>query len=62
MTADRKPVQWGARWIARLEAASPLIRMGSLLLTGLSTALIVLNQYGYDESNRPTAADRRWES
>ena len=52
MTADRKPVKWAARWIARLEAASPLIRMGSLLLTGLSTALIVLNQYGYAQYAR----------
>lgn len=47
MTATRWWVRRAARWMARLEAAAPMIKMGSLVMTGLSTALITLNQYGY---------------
>jgi len=56
MTADRAPVKWAARWMARLEAASPLIRMTSLVATGLSTVLIGLSQYGYESYARPVIA------
>lgn len=56
MTATRPWVKWGARWLARLQAASPLIRMGSLVLTGTSTALLALKQFGYGEMARPFLA------
>lgn len=56
MTADRWWVRLAARWIARVEAVSPLIRMGMLSMTGLSTALIGLKEYGYDEYARPLIA------
>lgn len=49
MTATRAPVQWAARWLARLEAAAPMIKMGSLVMTGISTMLMVLKQYGYGQ-------------
>lgn len=47
MTADRWWVRWGARWLARAHAVSPLVRMGMLVMTGLSTGLITLQQYGH---------------
>lgn len=47
--AVRKPVRIAARWIARAEAVSPLIRMAMLVLTGMSTGLITLKQYGHGE-------------
>lgn len=56
MTADRWWVRLAARWLARVEAVAPMVRMGMLSMTGLSTALIGLKQYGYDEYARPLIA------
>lgn len=47
MTADRWWVRWGARWLARAEAVAPMVRVGMLTMTGLSTALVALKQYGH---------------
>ncbi|MFB6200870.1 MAG: hypothetical protein ABEI98_02555 [Halorhabdus sp.] len=49
MTAERWWVRLGARWLARVEAVAPMIRMGMLTLTGVSTALVALKSYGYGE-------------
>jgi hypothetical protein len=50
------PARWAARWLARLQAVSPILRMAMLSVTGLSTALIGLKQYGYGELARPLIA------
>lgn len=53
MTADRWWVCLGARWLARLEAVSNIIRLWMLTMTGLSTALIGLKDYGYGQFALP---------
>lgn len=52
-TAQRRPVRLAARWLARLEAVSPIIRMAMLTMTGLSTALVALSQYGLKQYAAP---------
>lgn len=47
MTATRWWVRMAARWLARVEAVSDIVRMAMLTLTGLSTATLTLRQYGH---------------
>lgn len=47
--AVRWPVRVAARWLARFEAASSIIQMGSLMVTGVSTFLMMLTDYGLQE-------------
>lgn len=42
------PVRKAARWLARVEAVAPMVRVAMLTLTGLSTALVALKSYGLD--------------
>lgn len=56
MTADRWWVRWGARWLARAEAVGPMIRLAMLGMTGLSTALLTLQQYGHSRYAWPLVA------
>lgn len=49
MTATRWWVRLAARWLARVEAVSDIVRMAMLTLTGLSTATLTLRQYGHGE-------------
>jgi hypothetical protein len=49
MTADRKWVKRGARWLARVDGVSGQIRLAMLGMTGLSTATLTLKQYGHGE-------------
>lgn len=46
-TAERWWVRLAARWLARVEAVSDIVRMAMLTLTGLSTATVALSEYGY---------------
>lgn len=48
MTAGNRVSRWVARWVMRAEAAGNLLRLVFFGLTGLSTALITLKQYGHD--------------
>jgi len=47
MTADRWWVKTAARWLARIDGISGMMRLAMLVMTGLSTALLTLKQYGY---------------
>lgn len=47
MTAERWWVRTAARWLARIDGVSGMIRLAMLGLTGLSTALLTLKQYGH---------------
>lgn len=49
MTADRWWVRQAARWLARVDGVSGMIRLAMLGLTGLSTATLTLRQYGHGE-------------
>lgn len=49
MTAERWWVRLAARWLARVDGVSGMIRLGMLVLTGISTATITLRQYGHGE-------------
>jgi hypothetical protein len=53
LTAERRPVRKAARWLARIEAVAPMIRMAMLVMTGLSTALVALSSYGLDRFALP---------
>lgn len=55
-TAERMPVRRAARWLARLEAVAPMIRLGMLTMTGLSTALVALSSYGLSQYALPLVA------
>lgn len=55
-TAERTPVRRAARWLARLEAVAPMIRLAMLTMTGLSTALVALSSYGLGEYAIPLVA------
>lgn len=47
MTADRKPVRIIARWLARIDGVSSMLRLAMLGLTGLSTMSLTLKDYGF---------------
>lgn len=47
MTATRWWVRTAARWLARVDGVSQHLRLAMLILTGISTATISLQQYGY---------------
>lgn len=49
MTANRWWVRTAARWLARVDGVSGMIRLAMLGLTGLSTATLTLRQYGHGE-------------
>ncbi|MFB6211024.1 MAG: hypothetical protein ABEI76_05770 [Halobacteriales archaeon] len=49
MTANRWWVRMAARWLARVDGVSGMIRLAMLGLTGLSTATLTLRQYGHGE-------------
>jgi hypothetical protein len=47
MTANRWWVRAAARWLARVDGVSGQLRLAMLGLTGLSTATLSLQQYGF---------------
>ena len=49
MTANRWWVRLVARWLARVDGVSGMIRLAMLGLTGISTATLTLRQYGHGE-------------
>ncbi|MFB6089616.1 MAG: hypothetical protein ABEJ97_01035 [Halobellus sp.] len=49
MTAERWWVRLAARWLARVDGVSGMVRLAMLGMTGLSTATITLRQYGHGE-------------
>jgi hypothetical protein len=49
MTANRWWVRLSARWLARVDGVSGMIRLAMLGMTGLSTATLTLRQYGHGE-------------
>lgn len=49
MTAQRWWVRMAARWLARVDGVSGQLRLAMLGLTGISTATLSLQQYGYGE-------------
>ncbi len=49
MTANRWWVRVAARWLARVDGVSGMIRLAMLGLTGISTATLTLRQYGHGE-------------
>lgn len=49
MTANRWWARLAARWLARVDGVSGMIRLAMLGLTGLSTATLTLRQYGHGE-------------
>jgi hypothetical protein len=48
-TANRWWVRIAARWLARVDGVSGMIRLAMLGLTGISTATLTLRQYGHGE-------------
>lgn len=52
-TAERWWVQLGARWLARIDGVSGQLRLAMLALTGVSTASLTLEQYGYGHLAAP---------
>jgi len=56
MTANRWWVRLAARWLARVDGVSGMIRLAMLGLTGLSTATLTLRQYGHGEYAWPLIA------
>ena len=56
MTAQRWWVRLAARWLARIDGVSGMIRLAMLGLTGLSTATLTLRQYGHGEYAWPLIA------
>lgn len=49
MTAERWWTSILARWLARVDGVSEMIKMSMLGLTGISTGLVTLKQYGHGE-------------
>lgn len=47
MTNSNPLARYGARWLARLQAVQGIISMGMLVLTGISTGVMALQQYGH---------------
>lgn len=56
MTANRWWVKLAARWLARVDGVSGMIRLAMLGLTGLSTATLTLRQYGHGDLAWPFIA------
>lgn len=56
MTAERWWVRLAARWLARVDGVSGQLRLAMLGLTGVSTASLTLQQYGYGEYAVPFIA------
>lgn len=56
MTATRWWVKLAARWLARVDGVSGMIRLAMLGLTGISTATLTLRQYGHGEYAWPLIA------
>lgn len=56
MTAQRWWVRLGARWLARVGGVSEHLRLGMLVLTGVSTATLTLQQYGHGRLAWPLIA------
>lgn len=55
-TASRWWVRLAARWLARVDGVSGMIRLAMLGMTGLSTATLTLRQYGHGEYAWPLIA------
>ena len=55
-TASRWWVRIAARWLARVDGVSGMIRLAMLGMTGLSTATLTLRQYGHGEYAWPLIA------
>lgn len=55
-TAQRWWVRIAARWLARVDGVSGMIRLAMLGMTGLSTATLTLRQYGHGEYAWPLIA------
>ena len=49
MTANRWWVRLAARWLARVDGVSNMLRLAMLGLTGISTATLTLRQYGHGQ-------------
>ncbi len=47
MTADRPSVRIVARWLARVDGVSSMLRLAMLALTGVSTMTVALKEYGF---------------
>lgn len=56
MTANRWWVKTLARWIARVNGVQAHMRLAMLALTGVSTATLTLQQYGYGSYAWPMIA------
>jgi hypothetical protein len=56
MTATRWWVRLAARWLARIDGVSAQLRLAMLALTGLSTATLSLQSYGYGHLAIPLIA------
>ena len=56
MTAQRWWVRLAARWLARLDGVASQLRLAMLGLTGLSTGVVALRDYGYREFAVPLVA------
>lgn len=48
-TAERWWVRLAARWLARIDGVSGQLRLAMLVMTGLSTATLTLQQYGHGQ-------------
>jgi len=53
MTAQRWWVRTAARWLARVDGVSGQLRLAMLGLTGVSTGVVALRDYGYGELAAP---------
>jgi len=49
MTAQRWWVKLAARWLARIDGVSGQFRLAFLAVTGVSTTLVALRDYGYGQ-------------
>ena len=56
MTNTNPILQWFARWMARAQAVKDLVSTAMLVMTGLSTGLITLQQYGHGQYAWPLIA------
>lgn len=56
MTAQRWWVRLAARWLARLDGVAGQLRLAMLGLTGLSTGVVALRDYGLSEYALPLVA------
>lgn len=52
-TAERWWVRFAARWLARIDGVSGQLRLAMLGLTGVSTASLTLQQYGFGQYAAP---------